>query len=337
MIPVIKYIETYLPTNVLTNRELCTEKNNWTEKKIFEKTGISERRIADKNETSLDLGIKAAKKLFRKKPYIKKEIDYIIFCTQTPDYFLPSGSCIIQDRLNLSQNIGTIDLNQGCTGFIYGLSLAKGLVMGDLAKNILLITADTYSKIINNDDLSVRTIFGDGACASYISCEKKGSSGIDKFIFGSDGSQYDKLIVPFGAFRNKNNLQEQKQIIDRNGNKRDMGQLSMDGAKILIFTLDVVPKLVKNLLEKSDLTLDDIDHFIFHQANEFILKKLISKVGIPLSKAPINLKFTGNTVSSSVPIIYQLCVQEKKIIKGQRVMLIGFGVGLSWAGCILRA
>ena len=139
MIPVIKYIETYLPTNVLTNKELCSEKNNWTEKKIFEKTGISERRIADKNETSLDLGIKAAKKLFRKKPNIKKEIDYIIFCTQTPDYFLPSGSCIIQDRLNLSQNIGTIDLNQGCTGFIYGLSLAKGLVLGHLAKNILLI------------------------------------------------------------------------------------------------------------------------------------------------------------------------------------------------------
>ena len=159
MATVIKNIETFLPEKILTNKELCKKNAKWTEEKIFNKTGILERRISSKNETSLDLGIKAAKKLFSKFPEIKNKIDYLIFCTQTPDYFLPSGSCIIQDKLNIRKDIGTIDINQGCTGFVYGLSLSKGLIEGKIANNVLLITSDTYSKIINQNDLSVRTIF----------------------------------------------------------------------------------------------------------------------------------------------------------------------------------
>ena len=140
-----------------------------------------------------------------------------------------------------------------------------------------------------------------------------------------------------GGFRNKEYFLNQEQISDKFGNQRNLDNLYMDGASILVFTLDVVPRLVKNLLEKSKLSLEEIDHFIFHQANEFIIKKLISKINIPLKKVPINLKFTGNTVSSSVPMTYQKCIMQKHIISGQKIMLIGFGVGLSWAGCILRA
>jgi len=339
MAAVIKYIESHLPENVLTNSEISLNRSNWSDQKIFQKTGISQRRISNPEETSLDMGVYAAEKLFNNYPKIKKDVDYIIFCTQTPDYFLPSGSCIIQDRLCLKNDIGTIDINQGCTGFVYALSVAKGLIEGEIAKNILLITSDTYSKIINKDDLSVRTIFGDGACATYVSKESSKTSGVDNFIFGSDGSQYDKLIVPVGGFRNKNvhdSKQHDSSIMDKFGNKRNKDQLYMDGAKILIFTLDVVPNLIKKLLHQSNLNLNDIDHFIFHQANEFIIKKLIKKMDLPPYKVPIKLKFTGNLVSSSIPITYKNCIQEKKINKGQRVMLIGFGVGLSWAGCVLR-
>ena len=270
MAAIIKNIATFLPSKVLTNKELCKISDKWTEEKIYNKTGILERRISSKNETSLDLGIKAAKKLFSKFPEIKNKIDYLIFCTQTPDYFLPSGSCIIQDKLNIRKDIGTIDINQGCTGFVYGLSLSKGLIEGKIANNVLLITSDTYSKIINQNDLSVRTIFGDGACATLVSEESSNTSGIDEFIFGSDGSKFDKLIVQDGGFRNKEHFSKQGQILDKFGNQRNLDNLYMDGAGILVFTLDVVPRLVNNLLEKSKLGLEDIDHFIFHQANDFL-------------------------------------------------------------------
>jgi len=327
----IKAIDYYLPQKVLTNEELIKDFPEWSVDKIAEKVGINKRHIAAENETSTDLAIEAAKKLFEQ-GIEKESIDYILFCTQSPDYFLPASACIIQDRLGLSKNIGAIDFNQGCSGFVYGLSLAKGLILGNIAKNVLLLTAETYTKRLHERDKGNRTIFGDAAAAVLISAE--GFAEIGEFCLGTDGCGAEHLIIKTGAARNPE--KSNKVEFDENNNPVSPDYIFMNGSEIFSFTLEAVPELVKKTLEKNNIQKDAVDLFILHQANKYMLDFLRKKLKIEEKKFCIYLSEVGNTVSSTIPIAMCEALKNGSMQKNMSVLLAGFGVGLSWAGCVLK-
>ena len=323
----------HFPDQVLTNDELALLYPGWTAEKIFEKTGIKQRYVAAKDETAGDLAEKAANKLFRALSMEPSSIDFLLLATQSPDYYLPTTACILQHRLGIRTTAGALDFNLGCSAYIYGLSLAKGLIASETAKNVLLITAETYTKHIHPMDKSVRTIFGDGAAATLVSTAD--SSGIGQFVLGTDGSGYDKLIVPSGGLRLCPSADTAIETLDDSGNTRSQDNLFMDGTEIFSFTIATVPRTVKETLEKNQLTMENIDLFVFHQANQYMLDFLRKKCKIPQPKFYMNFADCGNTVSASIPIALARAEQDGTLKRGMKVMLVGFGVGLSWGATVV--
>lgn len=335
----IKAIEYYLPDRVLTNEMLVGEFPDWTVEKIQEKTGIETRHIAADGECSSDLGVCAARKLFDSGACVAKDIDYVLFCTQSPDYFLPTTACLVQERLGISTATGAIDYNLGCSGYIYGLGLAKGLVETAQASSVLLITAETYSKYIHPGDKSVRTLFGDAAAATLVQrVEDSGPASVSlgPFVYGTDGKGENNLIVPTGGLRHPRTDESSHVFPDESGNLRSKDNLFMNGPEIFTFTLSHVPGLVGDLLRKSGKRLEDIDLFIFHQANKFMLEHLRRKIKIPEEKFYMSFKNYGNTVSSTIPIAFRDALNEGRIGPGSVVMLVGFGVGYSWGATLVH-
>ena len=323
-------VEYYLPKTIITNDDLEKEFPDWSSEKIEKKVGIKERHIVKEDETALDLALEVGKKIL--KNYDKDKIDFLLFCTQSPEYYLPSGACILQDRLGLKTNIGALDYNLGCSGFIYGLAMAKCLINSNIAKNILLITSETYTKHINPKDKGNKTIFGDAAAAVII--EKSEKEQIGEFVLGTDGSGYRNLIVPNGGLRNRYDINAQE-IDDNSGSIRTDNNLYMNGPEIFNFTIKAVPKVVAETLVKNNITLDDLDYVIFHQANKYMNEYLRKKINIPEEKFYLNLLYTGNTVSATIPIAIKDALDNKLIKKGDKVLLVGFGVGYSWGGTII--
>jgi 3-oxoacyl-[acyl-carrier-protein] synthase III len=331
----IHCIEVYLPQNVLTNEELALEYAGWTAAKIEEKTGIHSRHIAGESECSSDMATAAGLKLFESGCIAPEEIDYVLLCTQSPDYFLPTTACLVQNRLGLRTDCGALDFNLGCSGFVYGLGLAKGLIETEQAKNVLLLTAETYSKFIHPGDKSVRTLFGDAAAATLIRTVQSDKEKIGPFVCGTDGRGAKNLIVPTGGLRSPH-VAEAEITEDESGNKRTINNLYMNGAEIFTFTLRAVPEAVNKLLVRSGKTIEDIDLFLFHQANRFMLDHLKRKLCIPDDKLPVMMDYCGNTVSSTIPILLKDLTDSGKIVKDQCLMLVGFGVGYSWAASIVN-
>jgi len=331
----IRDIEYYLPEKILSNEMLEQIYDNWNSEKIFKKVGIRQRHIAEVNETAVDLAEKAALKLFDKNLDLKDKVDFIILCTQSPDYFLPTSACILQERLGIPTACGAFDYNLGCSGFVSGLAIAKGLICAGIAKNVLLITAETYSKYINPMDRSTRTIFGDAASATWITVDE-GHNYIQNFVFGTDGSGAANLIVPAGGARLNRNQVTSEETYDEDGNIRSQDNLYMNGAQIFNFTLERVPGLIKEVIDTNSTTMDQINCFIFHQANKFMLEHLRVKLGIPEEKFLNQIEDIGNTVSSTIPIALKEALRYGKIKIGDKLLLVGFGVGYSWAGCIIE-
>jgi 3-oxoacyl-[acyl-carrier-protein] synthase III len=332
----IKAISSYLPAGELTNERLAEELGDVDAGVILERTGIRVRRIAAPQECASDLGVAAARHLFERGATSPEAIDFLLFCTQSPDYFLPTTACIVQERLGLRTDCGAIDFNQGCSGYVYGLSLAKSLIETEVARNVLLVTADTYSKYINARDRSVRTLFGDGASATLIGRSESAASLIGPFVFGTDGRGAEKLIVPAGGTRRPLDAEAMIESEDEQGNWRSPRNLYMNGAEIFNFTLRTVPQVMEGLLAKCGCSLEEIDYVIPHQANKFMLERLQKRLGIPAEKFHIDLEDTGNTVSSTIPIALEGARRQGRIKAGDRVALIGFGVGYSWAATIVR-
>jgi len=327
----IKAIEYYLPEKVLTNQELSEIFGDWTPEKILEKTGIENRHITKNDECVSDIAVKSCEKLFESGVIKPEEIDFIILATQTPDYILPTTACIVQDRLGIPQSSGAIDFNLGCSAFIYGLAISKSLINTKIAKNILLITAETYSKHIHPLDKSTRTIFGDAAAVALIS---EGGHSIGEFDLGTDGSGFDKLIIPAGGSRIPKSDDTGIEKED-SGSIRSQENIYMSGTDIFNFTIKVVPQTINNILQKHNLVMDDIDLFVFHQANKFMLDFLRKKVKIPEDRFVIDMKDTGNTVSPTIPIVLKRAEENGRLKKGDKVLIIGFGVGLSWGSTII--
>ena len=322
----------YLPPTTLDNGALASLYEGWSPEKIHAKTGIDSRHVADENVTAVDLAEQAAHSIFSKHGVSPDEIDFVLFCTQSPDYKLPSSACILQNRLGISRNAGALDFNLGCSGFIYGLALAKGLVTGGMSTNVLLLTAETYSKYVHPLDKSARTIFGDGAAAALIDADAAKSIG--NFVFGTDGSGADKLIVKTGGARAPF-VPNAETVVDASGNRRTINNLFMSGPDIFNFTLEIVPSTMDAVCAKNGISRDDVDLFVFHQANRFMLDTIRKINFIAQDKFYVDIADTGNTVSSTIPIALIRAQEKGRLKQGMKVMVMGFGVGLSWGATII--
>ncbi|VVH61808.1 3-oxoacyl-[acyl-carrier-protein] synthase, KASIII (EC [uncultured Gammaproteobacteria bacterium] len=311
----------YLPEKKEDNRDLKRDNPDWDMSKISEKTGVFIRSIALSHQTAVDLAFEAGSKLLKDLSY-KADIDLIILVTQSPDYVLPTSACILQDRLGLSKECMAFDINLGCSGFIYALSVAGSLIESGVAKKSLVLCSDTYTKYIRKNDRTCRTLFSDGASATLLTASD--SDDIGPFIFGTDGSGYDKLIVrESGARKLSENVDSH------------YGFLEMSGADVFLFTLSTVPVCVNNLLNKSKLNIEDIDLFVFHQASKLVIENLIRAMSLDKDKVFINLKNIGNTVSASIPIALEDANIQGRLKNGDKIMLVGFGVGLSWGATLI--
>jgi len=326
----IKAISYYLPERVITNEDLAQLFPDYTIDKVSSKIGVTERHIAAHNETSADLAAKAAGKLFEEYHLSPSSIDFLLLCTQSPDYFLPTTACILQERLGIPTTAGALDFNLGCSGFVYGLAIAKGLITGGIASRILLLTAETYSKFTHPLDKSNHTIFGDGAAATLIS--DNGFAEIGNFSLGTDGREADKLIVKTGGMRHPEKMND---LHVAEGNPVSSDHLFMDGSEILNFTLDAVPPLISETLHRNIVAQPDIDLFVFHQANKYMMNFLRKKIKIEEEKFYYCLEKFGNTVSSTIPIALKEAMTDGSIKEMQKVLIAGFGVGYSWGGTVL--
>jgi 3-oxoacyl-[acyl-carrier-protein] synthase III len=327
-------IEYYLPERVLSTHDLSTEFPEWSVEKIDDKTGISQRHLAAPDECSSDLAVAAARKLFESGVCRPEEIDFVLLCTQSPDYFLPTTACLVQDRLGIPTTAGALDFNLGCSGFVYGLGLAEGLIASGQARKVLLLTAETYSKFLHPRDKSVRTLFGDAAAATLLVAAEQPSLG--PFVYGTDGAGAPNLIVPTGGMRQARTAETAVAAEDDSGNARAQDNLFMAGAEIFNFTLSAVPKSVNALLEKAQISFEQIDLFVFHQANRFMLEHLRKRMKIPADKFQVSMAHCGNTVSYTLPIAFKEALKEGRLKEGSTVMLVGFGVGYSWGATLLR-
>lgn len=292
--------------------KLCKENPSWDQDKLLLKTGVKLRHILSKEENPELLSIRAGKECLNKLG--NKDVDGIVYVTQSPSNPLPTRACMLQNELGISENCLAFDINQGCSGFVYALSLANSLINSNLTNRVLIVCADYYSKYISKHDRTCRPIFSDAAAAVIV--EKSEEFLIGPFIFKTDGSGGKSLTVK-----------------ESNGQQ----SLYMDGPEVLKFTLNLVPQATYELLQKSKINFEDIDLFIFHQASAVVLNKLQKKLNIENSKWIKTIEYFGNTVSATIPIVLNDLQKNNKLHRYKNIMLMGFGVGLSVAGCIISS
>jgi len=331
----IKKISYYLPEQVVTNDDLERENPDWDMGLVGSRIGVLKRHIAREDETALDLAIKACKNMFAEDRSLKGLVDGIIFCTQSGDYILPPDSCILHKELGLGEDVFAFDLNLACSGYVYGLALAQGLISSGRAANILLVNADTYSKYINKHDRSVRVLFGDGAAVSWIAASGS-EKGIIDIRCSTYGKYYDKFIIPAGGCRTPRSRATASSNTDNSGNARTPENIYMDGMAILAFVNSKIPAQINGILSKNGLGIEDIALFVFHQASKPSLDKLASLLKIDPEKVYSNIDRVGNTVSASIPIALKDAIEEGRASAGDKVLLSGFGVGLSWGTAIVN-
>lgn len=323
MQPYIRCIAYHLPERIVTNADLAAEFPGWTAEKIEAKTGIQQRRVSHPGECASDLAVEAARKIIDGHRIKPADIDFLIFCTQSPDHLLPTTACLIHQRLALPVACGALDFNLGCSGFVYGLSLAQGMIVSGQARKVLLLTADTYNRYIDPSDRGLRVLFGDGAAATLVSADDTRDGVPWPFVFGTDGAGACNLKVEAGGMRTPLTGAVQP-------------RLYMNGPEIFNFTLQVIPGMVDAILTRNGMVKGDVDLFVFHQANQFMLEHLRRHLDIPAERFVVNMQHCGNTVSASIPIALAMAEAEGRLRPGMKVMLVGFGVGYSWGATIIE-
>ena len=323
----IKAIEYHLPATKITNIQLAEAFPHYDFAKFERVVGIQNRYVADSETSALDLAICACDKLFS--AHKKEDIDYLIYCTQSPEFVLPSTACLLQEKMQLKTSVGALDINLGCSGYPYCLNLAKSLIQSNTAKNVLVVTADTYSKYLHPQDRMNRSLFGDGATASIITTSDH--EDIGDFLFGTDGSYYNKLILKNKPLPYGGTAAALKSSVGSNTDV-ESEYLLMDGPAIFNFTKEQIPLFIKELMKKNKGL--KVDQFILHQANKMLLEMIRKKAEIKKEAFYVDLKDGGNTISSTIPIALkkhsESCLKDFSVPK--TILLIGFGVGLSWCG-----
>ena len=317
--PGLSEISVYLPRHTVGNDEII-KRFGFKKDFLVNKIGIEKRHVAGPDEAVSDMAVKAGQKLIKKLSLDTGSIELIVLCTQNPDYNIPGSVNCVQNRLDLPKNIAAFEINDGCSGFIYSLSMVKSIMITENLNRAILITSEAYSKVIDPDDRHTVPIFGDAATASFV--EMGGFGKIGRFVYGSDGSGFEDLIVRGGGSRYPNE------------NRTGTHALYMNGRAIFNFMMTMVPNSIEKCLTSNGFTIDDINYFLFHQASRYMLENLGSRLGIPNEKIPLSLKNTGNTVSSSIPITMDY-LGGPAALQGKTVLLSGFGTGLSWATTVL--
>lgn len=294
------------------------------------KIGVKERRFLRHDQTGVDLVLAAAAQLKNEHPdFDPGRIKLLIVITQTPDYKLPHVSAILQNRLELANDTACFDVSLGCSGYVYGLSIAKGLMLSEGIGEALLVTCDPYSKIMNRENRDVIGLFGDAATVTWL--HPDGTGKIGSCDFGTDGTGSQHLIVKAGgAARPHRHLDG----FEATQPTTEEDSLHMNGRGIFNFMITRVPTTINACLRKNNKTQESVDYFVFHQASRFLLETLSDRLGLSPEKIPVTLEKTGNTVSSSIPLVLQTMMRDGKC-RNASVLVSGFGVGLSWATNIL--
>ncbi len=329
-------IECALPERRVSNADLARQHPDWEMDKIAERAGVFERRICAADETALDLGERASEALLERLEVPRAEVDALIMCTQTPDYIMPPNACLLQHRLELPTAIPAFDFTHACSGFVYGLFMANSLIVSGAASSILLVTADTYSRRLHPEDRSTVTLFGDGGAATLVRSAAEGQGEIGEFCMGTDGGNAEIFAIEAGGARVPRSPETAAPRVDQGGSVSSREHINMDGTRVLAFVRKRVPALVHELLAKTKLSLDDIDLVIFHQGSAMTLDYVERWLSIPPEKTFRNIATVGNTVSASIPIALRDAERAGRLQKGMRVMLVGFGVGLSWGACLVN-
>jgi len=332
---VIRGIAYHLPAEGVTNEQLAAEHPGWDMSIVEARAGVVRRHVARPDETALDLAEAACKKLFAQHHEARGHVDAVLFCTQTPDYVMPPNGCVLHGRLGLPEGVFTLDFNHGCSGFPYGLALAQGLALAGFARSILLVTADTYSKCIHPEDRSARVLFGDGAAATWLAAVE-GGGGLLDVACATAGKDHGKFIIPAGGCRTPRSDETARPITDDSQNVRTLEHIHMDGMGILKFVSVRVVKQIRAVMERNGVGADDVALFVFHQASNLALDSLTRLLRLPPKKVYRNLARVGNTVSASIPIALEDARREGRVGLGDKVLLSGFGVGLSWATALVR-
>jgi 3-oxoacyl-[acyl-carrier-protein] synthase-3 len=328
-------IECALPERRVTNADLAREHPDWDMEKIEQRAGVLERRICSADETALDLGQRASEQLLERLAVRPQDVGALIVCTQSPDHVMPPNACLLQHRLKLPTSTPAFDFTLACSGFVYGLFLAKSLIVSGARDSILLITADSYSRYLHPEDRSTVTLFGDGGAATLIRGDAEGSAGIDEFVLGTDGGNAETFSIQAGGARIPRSAETARTFVDAGGSVSSPEHITMDGTGVLAFVRKRVPSMVNELLEKANQTLDDVDLVVLHQGSGMTLDYVERWLSLPPEKTFRNIATVGNTVSASIPLALREAELAGRLVGGMRVLLAGFGVGLSWAACLV--
>lgn len=329
----IKHIAYYLPEKIYSNEDFFRDFPASRENRGLKKLGIDQRRIAAHNETAADMATKAARQLIANHHIDAVSIDFLLYVSFDFDYYTPATSCVIHEALGLAPHCGTLDQTHGCSAYVYALSTAKGLIEANGLNNVLVLTASTLTKRLHPGDRACKYLFGDAASATLV--VNKDGQGIGQMAFGTDSKNFQKIIVRDGGDKYPITDTSYDPFTDEFGNTTSHGDFYMDGVGVFLFTMRRVPELVSQALQKNKLTQNDIDMFVFHQASGHIVDTLAKKMQIPEEKLFNYTGLVGNTVSSSIAITLAEGLKQNKIKKNDRVMLIGFGVGLSLAATVV--
>lgn len=332
----IKALAAAVPENTIKNVNYTEHFPAEDVKEIVEKTGIKERRFVTDDMTASDLCYSAAKKLFEDNDVDPEDVDALILVTQTPDYRMPASSVILQDRLGLPKSTLAFDINLGCSGFVYGLSVAYSYMQQQGFKNVLLLDGETRSKVYHPKDRKTAFLFGDGGVAALVGRNK--NYGASFFSLNSDGSREDLIKVDAGGYRNPSTPETLKEkVVDEYGNIRTDEHGYMNGADVFNFAIREIPKDVKNTLSFAEVDKEAINYFVFHQANMYMNSYLAKKLKLDENKCPICLDRFGNTSSVSIPLTIATQLQQELKEEKKKLLLCGFGVGMSWATAVLNS
>jgi len=317
-------ISTCVPSRRFDNIAETSEFTEEEVKKVVAMAGVNERRLADDSTCSSDLCTAAARRVLDSLEWDRNSIDALIMVTQSPDYLLPSTSCIIQKDLELSDNCAAFDVGLGCSGYPYGLWLAAMMLTSGGLRRALVLHGETPARFSDKSDRAVSLLFGDSGSATALE-----ATGLDKceewfFKLHTDGIGYKDMIIEAGGFRNRFSDNPQKNFV------------KMNGASIFNFTIKRVPTLIQDTFALSKMTVENIDFFIFHQSNQFIIRHLLKKCGIPIEKVPMTLNKFGNTGGPSIPLTITKGGMNRPADKNIRMMLLGYGVGLSWGSAVVN-
>ena len=331
----IERIACAFPERSLTNEELKASYPDWDFDRLEKRTGVYRRFVAADGETALDFALRASEQLIAEGAVAAADIDAVIFCTQSPDYVMPPNACLLHGKLGMKPSTLAFDITLACSGYIYGLQLGASLIQSGAARRVLLATADTYSRYIHPGDRATRCLFGDGGAVSVLA-ESGNGRGIRDIRCGTSGRHFDKFMIRAGGMRIPRSPETARETVDQSGNVRTPEHIQMEGLGVLSFFNATVPAAVRDILGANQLTLDDIDLFIFHQASQVALDSIGNALQLPRDRMVYDLAETGNLVSASIPAALSRALESGRAKPGQRILLCGFGVGLSWGAAILE-